>query len=117
MVGMTAHFLDPDFNFRSLVISFRKFHGQHLCDRIKSFLISELNSLRILSKIASVTTDNGADIKKATEGAEFKIRYSCFAHTINLVVSSGFGFWKIPRYCLINLSYLSKITYLSYPPK
>ena len=94
MVGTTAHFLDPDFNFHSIVISFKKFSGRHISGRIRRFLIHELEQLGIKDKISSITTDNGADIKKATKGSVFGIRYPCFAHTLNLIISSGFGFWK-----------------------
>ena len=94
MICVTGHFLDKDFNFHSLVLIFKKFSGRHIGSRIKNFLTLELDLLGIKHKISSITTDNGADIKKATKGAVFGTRYPCFAHTLNLIISAGFGFWK-----------------------
>lgn len=94
MIGVTGHFLDTDYNYHSLVIIFKKFSGQHIGTRIRHFLKKELNLLGIKDKISSITTDNGADIKKATKGLAFGERYPCFAHVLNLIISAGFGFWK-----------------------
>jgi hypothetical protein len=86
-----------DCKSESSVISFRRFSGRHLSNRLKSFIIKELKKLNIETKIISITTDSGSDIKAATSASEFGTRYSCDAHNINRLISTGLGLWKIPK--------------------
>ena len=55
---ITAHFFD-DYEYKSIVISFRRFVGRTLAYRIRIFIRKELQKLNISSKIRSITTDNG----------------------------------------------------------
>ena len=91
---ITAHYYDEDYQPCSDVISFRCFRGRHLGVRLKKFIINELKKLGIESKVFSITTDNGSDIKSATSSHQFGIRFYCDAHSINRTISSGLGLWK-----------------------
>ena len=92
-ITLTAHFFDKQYNLHSINIDFDKFPGRHFGRAIKSHLIKQLNKLGILNKIVAITTDNGADIKKATiEG--FGTRFSCFAHNLSLAAKSVISFKK-----------------------
>jgi hypothetical protein len=93
---ITAHYF-VNCKSESTVISFRRFSGRHLSSRLKSFIIKELKKLNIETKIISITTDNGSDIKAATTSYEFGTHYSCDAHNINRLISTGLGLWKIPK--------------------
>lgn len=107
-VVLTAHYLDKDYHHVSSVISFRRFCGRHLSTRLKSFLLNEIRKLNIESKIISITTDDGSDIKSATSSYEFGIRFSCDAHNINRTISNGLSLWKDPtskRYAIVVLEF------------
>ena len=93
-LAITAHYHDENYRMFSNVISFRSFRGRHLSPQLKKFIINEIRKLNIESKIFSVTTDNGSDIKSATSSDEFGIRFSCDAHNINRLISTGFDLWK-----------------------
>ena len=60
-VCITAHFYD-DFEYRSIIISFRRFIGRTLAFRMRFFIRNELLKLNISSKIRSITTDNGVSL-------------------------------------------------------
>jgi hypothetical protein len=92
-IVLTAHFFDKKFNLQSLNIDFEKFNGRHFGKNIKSYLLRQLNKFGILDKIVAITTDNGADIKKATTNG-FGTRISCFAHNMSLTAKSVISFKK-----------------------
>ena len=91
---ITAHYHDEHFQQFSDVISFRCFRGRHFSVRLRRFLLNEIKKMGIESKIISITTDNGSDIKSATSSYEFGIRFSCDAHNINRTVSTALSLWK-----------------------
>ncbi|CAF0817450.1 unnamed protein product [Rotaria sordida] len=91
---ITAHYYNEHYETFSDVISFRSFRGRHLSARLKKFIFHEIKKLEIESKIFSITTDNGSDIKSATSSQEFGIRFSCDAHNINRTISTGLDLWK-----------------------
>ncbi|CAF1290950.1 unnamed protein product [Didymodactylos carnosus] len=93
-ICLTAHYYNSSFQYISLVIGFRRLQGRKISTRLYEYIRYELEQLRIRSKIRSITTDNGSDIKAATSNTEFGIRISCLAHNLNLTVSNGLGLWK-----------------------
>lgn len=90
---LTAHFFDLNLEYVSLIISFKRFTGRKLSDKLERFITKELDKLNISDKIVSITTDNGADVKKATS-VHFGTRISCFAHNLNLTVKNSLKFWN-----------------------
>ncbi|CAF4149645.1 unnamed protein product [Rotaria magnacalcarata] len=94
-IVITAHYLDEYHQHLSDIISFRRFRGRHFSVRLKSFIINEIKKLNTESKIISITTDSGSDIKTVTSSYEFGLRFSCDAHNINQTISTGLGLWKV----------------------
>ena len=92
---LTAHFFDKEFNYYSLVVSFRRFHSRHLSDNIETFIKSEITKLNIQHKIRSITTDSGSDMKRA--GGLITTRLSCINHDLNLILKNGFRLWSKPN--------------------
>ena len=92
---MTTHFmLDETFILHSKVLSFRHFHGRHLSCRIRAHMHRVLQQFDLAGKVATTTTDNGADMKKATELLSvFGVRSHCMAHALNLTVQKGLCLW------------------------
>ncbi|CAF2937419.1 unnamed protein product [Rotaria sp. Silwood2] len=91
---ITAHYHNEHYETFSDVISIRSFRGRHLSARLKKFILHEIKKLEIETKIFSIATDNGGDIKSATSSQEFGIRFSCDAHNINRAISTGLDLWK-----------------------
>lgn len=52
------------------------------------FLINTVAEWGLHKHVASVVTDNAANMKAAIERCEWR-RLSCFEHSINLIVQSG----------------------------
>ena len=95
---LTAHFFDKNMNYRSVIVSFRKFSTVHSSDKIKKFIIKELEKLNIKQKIVAITTDNEAAVKKATTSLTNRCeRFSCMAHNLNLAVQNGLKIWEKPK--------------------
>ena len=66
-ICLSAHYYDDYFHFKSSVIAFRRFLGNHYSKRIFGFITNEIEKLGIQTKIRALTTDNGSDIRSATE--------------------------------------------------
>lgn len=93
---LTCHYLNDSLENKSMVISFRRFNGEHSGMKIRSFIIRELKKLDIQYKVRSITTDSGSNIKSATSGdEEFGLRITCAAHNINLIVRKSL--WLFDR--------------------
>ena len=90
---LTGHFIDDKFKQNSVVLSFRRIFGRHTSIRLERYIEYDLNILKIKEKISSITTDNCADIKKATLN-KFGTRISCFAHNLHLTVTNGLNLFK-----------------------
>ncbi|CAF4987944.1 unnamed protein product, partial [Rotaria sp. Silwood1] len=96
-ICLSAHYYDKHYKPHFSIISFRRFIGTHSGDRLEDFIINEMEKLGIQSKICSLTTDNGSDIRLASQNkSKFGIRISCFLHILNLVVRNGLWFFDIP---------------------
>ncbi|CAF1477674.1 unnamed protein product, partial [Adineta steineri] len=94
-VCLSAHYYDKDFKYQSNIIAFRRFIGTHSSDRIKNFLINEVEKLDIQAKICSITSDNGPDINAATRSG-FGMKLSCYLHVLNLVVRNELCLFDMP---------------------
>lgn len=94
-LAITCHFLDKQFEYKSLVICFRRFHSTHTSNDIRSFILNEIDKLGITSKIVSITTDNEPAVKNACTGLlQNSTWISCQAHNLNLVIKNGLKLWK-----------------------
>lgn len=85
-LALTGHFMDSNFEYVSIILAFKKFNERHLAKNIRNFIKTELINLNISNKIVATTTDNAADIKKATN--KFGVWISCFCHNLNLILKS-----------------------------
>ena len=95
---LSAHYYDIHYVPHSLVIAFRQFIGSHTRDRLERYIIHEIEKLDIQTKICSLTTDNGSDIRSASQNrSKFGIRMSCLLHVLNLIVRNGLWLFNIPK--------------------
>lgn len=56
--------MEPNYELRTFIIGFRQVEGRHFSSKLDANIEYELNRLGIFEKVCSLTTDNGADIKK-----------------------------------------------------
>jgi hypothetical protein len=95
---LTGHWFDKSFGYRSTVLAFRIILERHIEQNLRTIIDFELENLGIdKSKIASITTDNGADIKKAAKLGGYGNAISCLLHVFNLIVQNGLGLWSQKR--------------------
>ncbi|CAF1329931.1 unnamed protein product [Didymodactylos carnosus] len=91
---VTAHYVTHQFEVKGTILSFRQFYGRKFAKRIESHLIRILIKFGIQRKIISTTTDNGSDVRSATEkNAAFGLRIHCMAHGLNLSIQNALGLW------------------------
>jgi hypothetical protein len=91
---LTGHFLKKDYNFHSMILSFRKFTKHHTATNITEFINKELEQLVISDIIVAITTDNEATVVAAcTKISKNDKRISCFNHNLNLIVKNGLKLW------------------------
>lgn len=91
---ITIHWLDSEFNLQSKILSFRQFKGRELAPRIRRHIKRVLKNFNLTNKIRATVTDNGANIKAASNGIHcFGIRFHCMAHALNLVIHKGLRLW------------------------
>ncbi|CAF3754519.1 unnamed protein product [Rotaria sp. Silwood1] len=92
---VTVHYLDLNYRNVSKVPSFRRFHGRHLSTRIRRHLTRVVNRFELESKIVAIVTDNGRDMRAATQQSKmFGLRLYCLCHGLNLTVKNGLHLWK-----------------------
>lgn len=80
-----------------MVLGFRHLVGTHRADKIKKYILYELDQLQIKDKVCAIVSDNGADIVKAINDIMPGKRFSCAAHDLNRVVKNGLGLWNKPN--------------------
>lgn len=85
-IGATAHFFDR-FQLDSLSLGVRKIEGPHTASNVADTIKKILCDYNIFQKVKSMVGDNGPNMSAAA--AILKIPFfSCFAHTLNLIVKS-----------------------------
>lgn len=92
---VTAHFITPNYEQRGTILSFRQFHGRSFAIRLRRHIRTVLGMFGLENgKIHVTTTDNGSDMRKATQYMKiFGVRLHCIAHGLNLVVQNSLNLW------------------------
>ena len=93
---ITAHHYNKQMQYSSIIISFRRFRGRHLSKRLNAFIPREIERLDIEVKVSSITTDSGSDMKAAMSLNQFRTRFLCDAHNVNLTIAYNLSLWKNP---------------------
>lgn len=87
-LGITSHYLLNN-KYKSVTIGVTDLVERHTAENLQQWLLSNIVEWNIqLESIVAITSDNGANIKKAIiEGFGLDKYFPCFAHTLNLVPS------------------------------
>lgn len=85
---ITAHFLNEQLILQNFNLETKHFPHKHTAINICRTLQLCFEEYGISNEIASITTDNGANVVAAVNNGGW-VHYSCYAHTLNLVVTES----------------------------
>jgi hypothetical protein len=60
-MAITAYFIDNEWNYQELLLSFGPLHGPHLGRNLSDVLLQLLRERQLLDRIFTVTTDNATN--------------------------------------------------------
>ncbi len=85
-VGITVHFIDDDFQFKSGLLSLKYVPHSHSGINLASEKKSVINQWDLEKKVVNATVDGASNVKLAIDFINFMEKLVCVAHKINLVV-------------------------------
>src|SRR6185437_238555 len=88
-IGVTLHWLTPDFEICDIILSVEKMEYPHTGERIKEYLDKKVKEFGLGTKIFCAITDNGANMKKAINIWDNVERLPCSAYTLQLTVTKA----------------------------
>ena len=93
-LSLTGHYLygtGSKVKMRTKIISCKKFPSRHTSANIQASLENTLSNMGIREKVVSLTTDNAANMLKASKDAKIP-SIGCFAHLLNNAVTQALQF-------------------------
>lgn len=87
-VGVTAHFVDENFNLKSILLECSSCDLRHTAENLAAELRRITLEWGIMNKVIFAVSDNAANIQKALQDVGWK-NIGCLAHTFNLLVKDG----------------------------
>lgn len=84
-MGLTAHFINSNSTLQSVLLGCIQFDDRHTAENLSNFLLQEASNWGISHKISGVITDSAPNIVSAIRLTKWR-HFSCFAHSVNLVV-------------------------------
>jgi hypothetical protein len=87
-ITVTCHFIFED-DLYSTVLATREVHVTHTGENIAAVLSNIFNEWYITSKIVTIVSDNGSNIKNAINQHLLKYHYLCVAYILNLSVKEA----------------------------
>ena len=88
-ITLTAHFIDKDWGYKSVVIATRPLDESHTAANIAS-TIEKISDEFKIDQVAGLTTDNARNVTNSAAILNV-IHVPCFAHTLQLAIDSGIG--------------------------
>ncbi|GES76765.1 zinc finger BED domain-containing protein 1-like [Rhizophagus clarus] len=89
-IGVTCSWISHDWTLRESLLALQRVKYPHTGEVIKELLDKIFSDWKVTSKLLTMTTDNGSNIKKAGRLMERSIsRLPCTVHTLQLTVGKG----------------------------
>ena len=88
-LGITAHFVTPDWKLESRVLQTAQMEEQHTAPNVADELEKAVEEWRLTNKLVATTTDNGRNIVKAVKENLQWQHFPCFGHTLQISVKAG----------------------------
>jgi hAT family C-terminal dimerisation region len=109
---VTAYFVSSSYEQHGTILSFRQFYGRSFAKRLRRHIRTVLGMYGLEhGKVYVTTTDNGSDMRKATQYMDiFGIRLHCVAHGLNLVVQKSLNLWPRTNSMASGTSHTSSTT-------
>lgn len=94
--GITAHYIDKDWNYKSLVLDFVASHGRHTGNDIAQVFLKSVMEFNLTDRIQGITVDNASantkfmiELKKFLPQFDYENQhFRCIAHILNLGVQA-----------------------------
>jgi hypothetical protein len=106
-MAITGYFIDSDWNYREILLSFEPLHGTHSGANLSTVLLNTLQRYQVVDRVLAVTTDNASNNKTLMKSVheavssleldeQYKIiRIPCLAHVIQLSLKKLLGEIKV----------------------
>ena len=91
---VTGHYINDQWELRSVVLETRKVDGSHTAENIKESLLTTQQQWGLPTPIG--VTDNAANERKAFDLLNWT-RFGCYGHRLNLVVKSALAIPEISK--------------------
>lgn len=90
-LAITGHYIDgQDFSMKSVLLECVPLEGSHTAHMLSVEIKRVTDEWKVSDKVILSVSDNGANIRKALMDLGWK-HFGCYAHTLNLAVSSALG--------------------------
>lgn len=88
-LGITCSYLDEKYHLQEITLTLSYVRYPHTADNIQDSIEEVLNKWNLRSKVHSITTDNGSNVKKCVKNMEGIEWHPCASHTLQLVIGKG----------------------------
>jgi hypothetical protein len=88
-LGITCSYLDEKYELHEIALTLSYLRYPHTADNIQDAIEEVLNNWNLRSKVHSITTDNGSNVKKCIKNMEKIEWHPCASHTLQLVIGKG----------------------------
>lgn len=88
-LGITCTFLDQQYNLCEIALTLSYIRFPHTAENINDAIEEVLNEWNLRSKVYSITTDNGSNVKKCVKNMKEIEWHPCASHTLQLVIGKG----------------------------
>ncbi|CAG8618012.1 10001_t:CDS:2, partial [Scutellospora calospora] len=88
-IGVTVTWINSNFELKKALLTIQLLLSLHTAKAIEDSLNQVITNWRLTGRVFCITTDNGANVKKAISLMDNITRSSCSAHTLQLSVLKG----------------------------
>ena len=88
-LGITCSYLDQQYNLHEIALTLSYVRFPHTAENIQDSIIETLDKWKLRSKVHSITTDNGSNVKKCVKNLDGIEWHPCASHTLQLVVGKS----------------------------
>jgi hypothetical protein len=88
-IGVTCAYIDSNFVLNEITLTVNHIRYPHTAQHIAESLEETLEEWKLREKVFVITTDNGANMKKAISDMNLIKWQACGAHTLQLIIGKG----------------------------
>jgi hypothetical protein len=88
-LGITCSYLDQQYDLHEITLTLSYMRYPHTAEHIKDSIEEVLGKWNLRSKVHSITTDNGSNVKKSVKNMKGIEWHPCVSHTLQLVIGKG----------------------------